>query len=69
MTNEPFDIEASSDNEMDETAWHISVQALRWRQMSRRGTPTGEMAADNLTEGLGANRLPQIKDDLKLIDD
>ena len=30
---------------------------------------TTEMAAESLTKGLGASRLPQIKDDLKLTDD
>ena len=31
--------------------------------------PTSEMAADSLTKGLGASRLPQIKEDLCLVDD
>ena len=30
--------------------------------------PTAEMAADSLTKGIGANRLPHIRDDLKLIE-
>ena len=42
--------------------------------MSRRGVkftyrPTSEMAADSLTKGLGASRLPQIKEDLCLVED
>ena len=61
-----------------ETAWrtrhNISVKALWLHQMSRRGIrftyqPTSDMAADSLTKGLGASRLPKIKDDLCLIDD
>ena len=60
-----------------ETAWrthHISVKALWLHQMSRRGIrftyqSTSDMAADSLTKGLGASRLPKIKDDLCLIDD
>ena len=31
--------------------------------------PTSEMAADSSTKGLGASRLPQIKEDLCLIED
>ena len=31
--------------------------------------PTAEMAADNLTKGLGASRLPQIREDQCLIED
>ena len=60
-----------------ETAWrtrHISVKALWLHQMSRRGVkftyqPTSEMAADSLSKGLGTSRLPQIKEDLCLIED
>ena len=60
-----------------ETAWrtrHISVKALWLRQMLRRGIkftylPTSEMAADSLTKGLGASRLPQIKEDMCLVED
>ena len=60
-----------------EAAWrtrHISVKALWLHKMSRRGIkftyqPTSEMAADSLTKGLGASRLPQIKEDLRLIED
>ena len=79
------DIEVSSDNAAalhmvrngSETAWrtrHISVKALWLHQMSRRGIkftyqPTSEMAADSLMKGLGASRLPQIKEDLCLVDD
>ena len=79
-TNKSCEIEVSSDNAASlhmvrngsETAWrtrHISVKALWLRQMSRRGIkftyqPTTEMAADSLTKGLGASRLPQIREDL-----
>ena len=60
-----------------ETAWrtrHISVKALWLHQMSRRGIKftyqsTSDMAADSLTKGLGASRLPQIKEDLCLVED
>ena len=43
-------------------------------QMAKKGVrltymSTTEMAADSLTEGLGASRLPQIRDDLKLTED
>ena len=43
-------------------------------QMAHRGIkfthqPTAEIAADSLTKGLGASGLPQIKDDLRLIED
>ena len=85
MINASCDIEVSSDNAAalhmvwngSETAWrtrHISVKALWLHQMSRRGIkftyqPTSEMAADSLTKGLGASRLPQIKEDLCLIED
>ena len=85
MINASCDIEVSSDNAAalhmvrngSETAWrtrHISVKALWLHQMSRRGIkftyqPTSEMAADSLTKGLGASRLPQIKEDLCLVDD
>ena len=85
MTNACCDIEVSSDNAAalhmvrngSETAWrtrHISVKALWLHQMSRRGIrftyqSTSDMAADSLTKGLGASRLPKIKDDLCLIDD
>ena len=85
MINKSCDIEVSSDNAAalhmvrngSETAWrtrHISVKALWLHQMARRGIkftyqPTSEMAADSLTKGLGASRLPQIKEDLCLSDD
>ena len=85
MTNACCEIEVSSANAAalhmirngSETAWrtrHISVKALWLHQMSRRGIrftyqPTSDMAADSLTKGLGASRLPKIKDDLCLIDD
>ena len=85
MTNASCDIEVSSDNAAalhmvrngSETAWrtrHISVKALWLHQMSRRGIKftyqsTSDMAADSLTKGMGASRLPKIKDDLCLIDD
>ena len=85
MINAGCDIEVSSDNAAalhmvrngSETAWrtrHINVKALWLHQMSRRGIkftyqPTSEMAADSLTKGLGASRLPQIKEDLCLVDD
>ena len=85
MINASCDIEVSSDNAAalhmvrngSETAWrtrHISVKALWLHQMSRRGIKftyqsTSDMAADSLTKGLGASRLPQIKEDLRLIED
>ena len=85
MINASCDIEVSSDNAAalhmvrngSETAWrtrHISTKALWLHQMSRRGIeftyqPTSEMAADSLTKGLGASRLPQIKEDLCLVED
>ena len=85
MTNRSCEIEVSSDNAASlhmirngsETAWrtrHISVKALRMNQMTRRDIKftyqsTAEMAADSLTKGLGASRLPQIREDLKLIED
>ena len=85
MINKICDIEVSSDNAASlhmvrngsETAWrtrHISVKALWLHQMARRGIkftyqPTSEMAEDSLTRGLGASRLPQIKEDLCLIED
>ena len=85
MTNKSCEIEASSDNAASlhmirngsETAWrtrHISVKALWMHQMARRGIkftyqPTAKMAADSLTKGLGASRLPQIREDLCLIED
>ena len=78
MINASCDIEVSSDNAAalhmvrngSETAWrtrHSSVKALWLHQMSRRGIkltyrPTSEMAAYSLTKGLGASRLPQIKE-------
>ena len=42
--------------------------------MARRGIkftyqPTAEMAADSLTKGLGASRLPQIREALCLVKD
>ena len=80
MTNASCDIEVSSDNAAalhmvrngSETAWrtrHISVKALWLHQTSRRGIKftyqsTSDMAADSLTKGMGASRLPEIKDDL-----
>ena len=85
MINASCDIEVSNDNAAalhmvrngSETAWrtrHINVKALWLHQMSRRGVkftrqPTSEMATDNLTKGLGASRLPQIKDDICLTED
>ena len=85
MTNACCEIEVSSDNAAalhmvrngSETAWrtrHISVKALWLHQMSRRGIrftyqSTADMAADSLTKGLGASRLPKIMEDLCLIDD
>ena len=85
MINASCDIEVPRDNAAalhmgrngSETAWrtcHISVKALWLHQMSRRGVkvtyqPASEMAADSLTKGLGASRLPQIKEDLCLIED
>ena len=83
MINASCDIEVSSDNAAalvrngSETAWrtrHISVKALWLHQMSRRGIKfiyqsTSDMAADSWTKGLGASRLPQIKEDLCLIED
>ena len=84
MTNASCEIEVSSDNAAalhmvrngSETAWrtrHISVKAFWLHQMSRRGIrftyqSTSYMAADSLTKGMGASRLPKIKDDLCLID-
>ena len=85
MTNKSCEIEMSSDNAASlhmirngsETAWrtrHISVKALWLHQMARRGIrftypSTAEMAADSLTKGLGASKLPQIREDLCLIED
>ena len=85
MTNASCDIEVSSDNAAalhmvrngSETAWrtcHISIKALWLHQRSRRGIkftyqPTSEMAADSLTKGLAASRLPQIKEDLCFVND
>ena len=85
MPNKSCDVAVSSDNAASlhmiwsgsETAWrtrHISVKALWLRQMARRGInftyqSTFEMAADSLTKGLGASRLPQIREDLCLIED
>ena len=79
------DIEVSSDNAASlhmirnglETAWrtrHINVKALWLHQMARRRIkftyqPTSEMAADSLLKGLGASRLPQLREDLCLIED
>ena len=76
MTNKSCKIELSSDNAASlfmiqngsETAWrtrHISVKALWLHQMARRGIKftyqsTSEMATDNLTNSLGASRVPQI---------
>ena len=80
MTNACCEIEVSSDNAAalhmvrnGETR-HISVKALWLHQMSRRGIrftyqSTSDMAADSLTKGLGARRLPKIMEDLCLIDD
>ena len=55
MTNKPCEIEVSSDNA-------ASLHMIR----NGSGTtwPTAEMAADNLTKGLGASRLPQIRENL-----
>ena len=52
----------------------LGHKALWMHQMARRGIrftyqPTAEMAADSLTKGLGASRLPQIREDLRLIED
>ena len=85
MINASCDIEVSSDNAAalhmvrngSETAWrtrHISVKALWLHQMSRRGIKftyqsTSDMAADSLTKGLGASRLPRITEDLCLIEE
>ena len=85
MTNSSCEIELSSDNAAalhmvrngSETAWrtrHISIKALWLHQMSRRRIrftyqATSDMAADSLTKGMGASGLPQIKEDLCLIDD
>ena len=85
MMNKCCDIEVSSDNAASphmirngsEIAWRtrrISVKALCLHQMARRGIkytyqPTSEMAANSLTKGLGASRLPQIREDLCLIED
>ena len=84
ITNKSCEIEVLSDNAASfmirngsETAWrtrHISVKALWMYQMARRGIKftyqsTAEMAADNLTKGLGASRLAQIREDLRLIED
>ena len=85
MMNKSCEIEVSSDNAASlhmirngsETAWrtrHISVKTLWMHQMARRGTKftyqsTSEMAADSLTKGRGASRLPQIREDLCLIED
>ena len=79
------DIKVSNDNAASlhmvwngsKTAWrtrHMSVKTLWLHEMARRGIkvtcqPTSEMAADSLTKGLGASRLPQIKEDLCLIED
>ena len=84
MVNKSCDIEVSSDNGASlhmiwngsETAWrtrHISVNA-RLHQMARRGIKftyqsTSVMATDRLTKGLGASSLPQIREDLCLIED
>ena len=80
MTNKSCEIEVSSDNAASlhmirngsETAWrtrHISIKALWRHQVARTGIkipyqPTAEMARDSLTKGLGASRLPQIREDL-----
>ena len=60
-----------------ETAWrtrHVSEKALWMHQMARRGIKftyqsAAEVAADSLAKGLRASRLPQIREDLKLIED
>ena len=84
ITNTSCEIEVSSDNaaslhmirNSSETAWRTrhNVKAVWMHQMARRGIkftyqPTTEMAADSLTKGLGASRLPQIREDLCLIED
>ena len=77
VTNKSCEIEVLSDNAASlhmirngsETAWrtrHINVKALWLHQMARRGIKftnqsTTEMAADSLTKGLGASRLPQFE--------
>ena len=62
-----------------ETAWrtrHITVVSKHYgyirclgEESSSHINATSEMAADSLTKGLGASRLPQIKEDLCLVDD
>ena len=81
MINVSCDIDVSSDNAAalhmvrngSETAWrtrHMSVKALWLHQMSRRGVKfTYQFTSDSLTEGLGVSRLPQIKEDLCLVED
>ena len=85
MTNKSCEIEVSSDNAASlhmirhgsETAWRtrrISVKAPWMHQCPRRGIKltyqlTAEMAANSLTKGLGASRLPQIREDLCLVED
>ena len=85
ITNRCCEIEVSSDNAASlhmirngsETAWrtrHISEKALWMHQMARRGIKftyqsAAEVAADSLAKGLRASRLPQIREDLKLIED
>ena len=59
------------------SAWrtrHISVKALWLHQMSQRGLvltyqPTAEMAADGLTKGFGANKLPYVRSALRVLED
>ena len=85
MTNRLCEIKVSSDNAASlhmirnglETAWrtrHISGNTLRMHQTARRGIQftyqsTAETATDSLTKGLGASRLPQIREDLRSIED
>ena len=84
MTSKSCSIEVSSDNSASlymvqngpETAWrtrHIRVKALWLHQMSQRGIAfsyqsTHTMAADSLTKGLGAGKLPAIREALRLED-
>ena len=82
ITNRCCEIEVSSDNAASlhmirngsETAWrtrHISEKALWMHQMAEGRThqSAAEVAADSLAKGVRASRLPQIREDLKLIED
>ena len=75
MISASCEIEVSSDNAAALLVTSVStVKALWLHQMSRRGIkftyqPTSDMAADSLTKGLGASRLPRIKEDLCLVED